>query len=486
MRWLADVVYVLVGLAYAPIAVYQAVFFGKNRRGWGERFGRVAVRAPGTPRIWLHAVSLGEINATPRLVAALRARCPAFDIVLSTTTDTGYARAVQLYGAERVFRFPLDLSPVVSSVLRRVRPTMIVLVELEVWPNLVRMATRRGIPVVVVNGRLTRHSARRLGMLGGAVRSMFGDLAWVGAQDETIAARFRRLGAREDRVTVTSSLKWDSADVADRVDGDAALAGALGIAGDRPVWVCGSTGPGEEAMILRAYRTLLTQWSDASDAVGATGRSGEHRDASSHAPLLVIVPRKPERFDDVARLIDRAGFACVRRSDHPDDMPATPAPAQPVSCVILGDTMGELRKFYALARVVLIGRSLVPMGGSDPMEAAALGKPVVVGPHMDNFEVAVELLRDADAIRVVEDASALAGVIGALLRDAAAATAMGGRGRRVVREQQGATARTVAGLVGVLRARGVGGVDAVHDAGRAACCGASERARAATTARPTV
>src|SRR3990170_3037020 len=166
MRWLADIAYLLAGLVYLPLALYHALIVGKNRRGWGQRFGGVAVRDPRRPCIWIHAVSLGEINATPRLAAALRERLPGTDIVFSTTTDTGYARGVELYGADRVFRFPLDFSMVVARVLRRVRPTMIVLVELEAWYNLVRMATRRGIPVAVVNGRLTERSARRLGRLG--------------------------------------------------------------------------------------------------------------------------------------------------------------------------------------------------------------------------------------------------------------------------------------------------------------------------------
>ena len=159
MRWLADIAYLFAGLIYLPVALYHALILGKNRRGWRQRFGGVPTFDPTVPRIWIHAVSLGEINATPRLVAALRERLPETDVVFSTTTDTGYARAVQLYGADCVFRFPLDSSLVVSRVLRRVRPTMIVLVELEVWYNLVRIAARRGIPVAIVNGRLTERSA---------------------------------------------------------------------------------------------------------------------------------------------------------------------------------------------------------------------------------------------------------------------------------------------------------------------------------------
>jgi 3-deoxy-D-manno-octulosonic-acid transferase len=445
MHWIADLVYLVAGIAYLPVALYNALVLRKNRRGWGQRFGGVPVRDPRRPRIWIHAVSLGEINATPRLAAALRERLPGTDIVFSTTTDTGYARGVEFYGADRVFRFPLDFSMVVARVLRRVRPTIIVLVELEVWYNLVRMATRRGIPVAVVNGRLTERSARRLRRLGPAARSMFADLAWVGAQDETIAGRFRSVGAPHDRVGVTSSLKWDSAAVTDRAGGADALAGALILDGSRPVWVCGSTGPGEEAMILDAYREVLSR-----------GKSVAHHVHGCPAnepgvPLLVIVPRKPERFDEVARLIVGAGFACVRRSLRPDGFAGAPCAD---SAVILGDTMGELRKFYSLADVVFVGRSLVPLGGSDPMEVAALGKPIVAGPHMENFESPVSVLRDAGAIRRVQSTGALASVIGELLGDATTREWMGAAARAVVLEHQGATQRTVDQLVRLMAEAG--------------------------------
>ena len=478
MRWLADIAYLLAGLIYLPIALYHALILGKNRRGWGQRFGGLPTFDPTVPRVWIHAVSLGEINATPRLVAALRERLPETDIVFSTTTDTGYARAVQLFGADRVFRFPLDFSPVVARILRRVRPTMIVLVELEVWYNLVQMATRRGIPVAVVNGRLTARSARRFRWLGSIGRSMFRDLTWVGAQDETIAARFRSLGVQGDRVEVTSSLKWDTAQATDRAEGADSLAVALGLDGSRRVWVCGSTGPGEEEMLLNAYRTIVRvcanqirerersdQQNHEVTRLGGQapprshGGSGAHRDAAAPgsdqpvaagpgsdctAPVLILVPRKPERFDEVARLIANVGFTCVRRSLRPD---GTRLATYSEGSVVLGDTMGELRKFYSLADVVFVGRSLVRLGGSDPMEVAALGKPIVTGPHMENFESPVSLLRGADAIRVVETADDLPSVIGELLADSSTRARLGAAAREVVLRNQGATQRTADRLV---------------------------------------
>lgn len=432
MRWLADLLYLLAGLLFLPFALYQAVFLKKNRSGWRQRFGKVPTFEPGRRRIWVHAVSLGEINATPALVAALKERLPEAEFVFSTTTDTGYARAVQHYGAERVFRFPLDFSLVVSRVLERVQPAMIVLVELEVWYNLVRMASARGIPVVVVNGRLTGRSHRRMKRVGAFVRPMFADLAWVGAQDEIIASRFISLGVPSDRVEVTGSLKWDSAQVTDTVAGAEALAEALGLTGAEPLWVCGSTGPGEEELILTAYRELMER--------------ARARKAGAVFPRLAIVPRKPERFDEVARLVEQRGFTCMRRSICPDSHTNKPEP----DAVILGDTMGELRKFYSLASVVFVGRTLVPLGGSDPMEVAALGKPILIGPRFENFELPARALLEAGAAKLVRTANDLVSAVGEVLSDSGEAKAMGERGRGAVLANQGATARTADRLGGLL------------------------------------
>ncbi|MCH9003383.1 MAG: 3-deoxy-D-manno-octulosonic acid transferase [Planctomycetes bacterium] len=443
MRWIVDFFYLLAGLAYLPIALYQMVIVGKNRRGWAERFGGVRSFDRDKPRIWLHAVSLGEVNCTPRLVSQLKEERPDYEIVVSTTTDTGFARAVQLYGRENVFRFPLDFSVVVSRVLERINPQAIVLVELEVWYNLVRMATRRGVPVMVVNGRLTERSAKRFRYIRALCRPMFSDLKWVGAQDEAIAARFQNLGVDPQRVEVTSSLKWDTAIVADHIEGEDELAAAMDIDRKRPLWVCGSTGPGEEAIILDAYRELLRGTKTISQGKQSTSPGDDE------APLLTIVPRKPERFAEVARLIGRAGFVCVRRSErqdgHRNGSPKNPS-------VLLGDTMGELRKFYSLADVVLVGRSLVPMGGSDPIEVAALGKPIIVGPHTSNFRLPVEALAARDAIRQLADGSELAAAVASLLADPGVRRELGARAREVVLSHQGATQRTIDGIIRVLDA----------------------------------
>jgi 3-deoxy-D-manno-octulosonic-acid transferase len=245
------------------------------------------------------------------------------------------------------------------------------------------------------------------------------------------------VGVLPERLSITGSLKWDTAQIADRIDGADKLADTLGIERGKPLWVCGSTGPGEESMILEAYKRV--------------------READPHV-TLAIVPRKPERFGQVADLIRQAGFDCVRRSEHPDaapgaatrgDRPASPSGSTPR--VILGDTMGELRKLYSLADAVFVGRSLVPLGGSDPMEVAALAKPVVVGPYMDNFQTPVARLKAVDAIRIVRSPNELADEIARICGDAPCVARLGNAARRVVQDNQGATARTADALIALCR-----------------------------------
>ena len=432
MRLILDALYLVMGLTYLPFLIYQMVFLKKNRRGWRQRFGGVPRRTDRRPAIWIHAVSLGEVNATRQMVAALEERLPQFETVLSVTTDTGHAAARRLYPGRTVFRYPLDFSFVVARALRRIRPAAIVLMELEVWPNLIAMAAARGIPVCIANGRVTEErSMRRFRRtpLRGMARRMFSRIGWVGAQSVAYAERFVELGAPRDRVAVTGSMKFDTADVCDRVDGDADLAAAMGIDRSRPLIVAGSTGPGEEAPLLESYRKILDTHGNAQ---------------------LAIIPRKPERFEEVARTIEAAGFSCRRRSRHPDGAPTSP-PGTPRT-LFLGDTMGELRKFYSLASVVFVGRTLVPLGGSDLMEIAALARPMCFGPHVENFaDIAGELLRENAAVQIA-DVAELDAAIGSLLADNQRATDIGRRARQVVEKNRGATQQTVEAIVHLLGA----------------------------------
>ncbi len=420
---LMDLLYLPAALLYLPVLLYQMLVQKKNRRGWLQRFGRVERRELNRPCVWIHAVSLGEINAARPFVEQIVRRLPSHDVAISATTDTGYASACRLYPSALVFRYPLDFSWVVRRVLRRIRPSAIVLMELEVWPNLITLTHRRGIPICIANGRVTEHRSMRgfrLPVLRGIARRMFSRIAWIAAQDATYAARFIELGAPKDRVFVTGSTKFDAAAISDRVEGDELVAGEMGIDRKRPLVVAGSTGPGEEEMLLAAYGAMVKESADLQ---------------------LAIVPRRPERFEEVARLIESKGYRCRRRSHRDEGSGQTSGDSHRV--VFLGDTMGELRKFYSLADVVFVGRTLVPLGGSDLMEIAGLGRPMCHGPYVENFADIAESLRSANAAVRIDNAAQLSSVLGGLLADPAAAKAMGLRAQDVVKRNLGASGKTV-------------------------------------------
>lgn len=408
----------------------------RERMGVGLE-GIRADEAGGTT-VMVHAVALGEINATRTLVGALLEEGGGGErglrVVVSVTTTTGYARAKELYGGNprvRVVRYPLDFSWAVGRVLDACRPDVVVLMELELWPNFVRSCRKRGVPVMLVNGRLTEHSRRRYGWIGPVAKRMLRSLEVVCVQDEVYRERFVSLGAVAEKVVVTGTMKFDTAQllVAPEVVGK--LAGAVGIGeGDR-VLVAGSTGPGEEEILLRVYAEMVGKYAGLK---------------------MVLVPRKPERFEEVAGLIRGSGFAMVRRSSG--ERVEGNGGGGGKGCVVLGDTMGELRAFYALGEVVVVGRSLVDLGpkqhGSDMLEPAALGKPVVVGKWTGNFADAMHLLRRNGAVVEVGGEGELREALGRLLGSEEERKRVGEAGRRTVEEGKGATRRHVERVMGVL------------------------------------
>ncbi len=428
---LLDIIYILLMVLLTPFVLYRMIAKGRYRSGWKERFGFVPPRSSDQPCIWIHAVSLGEINAIGTLVKQLRKSLPQYEIVISSTTDTGIARAKKLYSlSHQVFFFPLDFSFAVRRAFQRLRPRLCVLMELELWHNFSVIAQKHNIPLVIANGRIS--SAKgfpRYKKIAPLARPMFRRLALVLAQDETYAERFRFLGTSAEKVKVVGLLKYDTSEVTDKVVGVDELARSLNLSPDQMLWVGGSTGPGEEQIILDSFQQLIQK-------------------KALKKLRLIIVPRKPERFDEVAKLIESRGHRLLRYSR------IKTGKYQPTDdddqAVILGDTLGDLRKFYNLARVIFVGRSLVPMGGSDMMEAAALAKPVVVGPYTENFMETIQKLTADGAVEIVADGRQLTEVTKKLLLDKTVAHQMAQNARQVIVDNKGATARSVEQIVKLL------------------------------------
>jgi len=435
-----DLLYAIGALVSSPVLAFGLLRTGKWRTDWRGRFGRAPRLPPDTrPTLLLHGVSVGEINATRALVTRLdQSDGLPVRVVISATTNTGFDRAKELYGSNHsVVRFPFDFSWMVGRFLDRLHPSVVALMELEVWPNLAQECGRRGIPLVVINGRLSDSSFGTYRWARRWVRPMFRELAAVAAQTEEYARRFRELGTPPEKVTVTDTMKWDTVKLVDEVEGAAELANALGIDPARPLVVAGSTGPGEEELLIRTK----------GDGV-----------------QLLLVPRKPERFEEVARLAPEM----VRRSERPDG--SSPPGGEAPRDLFLLDTMGELTKAYALADVAVVGRSFVPLGGSDPIEPIALGKPTLIGPRHDNFREVVAALEETGGLTITDDPMPAAQK---LLEDPVGAKAMAEAGRSVVRRRQGATDRHAALLRGFLAGEGArpgpgggspGSVDAAEEA----------------------
>jgi len=382
------------------------------RRHWRERWGRSRLDTS-RPLIWLHAVSVGETRAAAPLVEALLARHPGCGLLLTHATPTGRAAGAELFAARYGPRFqqaylPYDLPPLVAAFLARARPVLGVIMETEVWPNLFAACARRGVPLYLVNARLSERSARGYARLAGLTRAALAQLSGVAAQGEADATRLRALGAAA--VTVTGNLKFDVTPPATAVTHAAALRARLP---GRFVVLAASTREGEEALILPALAGLAIL-----------------------ECLLLIVPRHPQRFAAVADLVTQRGLACARRSE--------PGTVKPEVRVMLGDSMGEMAMYYAVSDVAFIGGSLLPLGGQNLIEAAAAGRPILIGPHTWNFaEVASAAIAAGAAMRVA-DADALATAVTALYRDPARRARMSAAGLAFSAAHRGATERVMA------------------------------------------
>jgi len=429
MLTLYSLALLLVLVAGSPWWLLRMVTSGKYREGLAERLGRVPKRVRralgGEQRIWVHAVSVGEVVAASRLVEELDRQlnegagpnAGAWRVMVSTTTRTGQALARERFGAERVFYFPLDFGWAVRAWLRAIRPRMLVLAETEFWPRVLAECRRAGIPVAVVNARISDRSWPRYRRLAPLWRRILRGISVALAQSELDAGRLRALGVTN--VQVTGNLKFDV-----RVAQPAAVTTLLrnNLSPGAKVLVCGSTLAGEEEWLL---------------------------DALPAETVTILAPRHPERFGEVADLLERRGARWGRRSTWA----SAPEPIEP-GMVFLLDSIGELASVYSLATAAFVGGSLVAAGGHNPLEAAQFGVPVAMGTSTENFRGIVETLRARQAILLVERAQLRSGLTEVLSRSAEM-QAMGTRGREVFENEAGATERSVRTLLAVLRAESV-------------------------------
>ncbi len=419
---------VLAAVAASPWLIYQAVRYRKYVGSLAQRLGYLPVsfNIDAEPSIWIHAVSVGELLTARPLIVALRARHPRLRVFLSTTTMSAQQLA-RRGGLEvdAVFYFPFDLGVVVRRTLDLVKPRMFLMMETEIWPNLLRECRRRGVKTAVVNGRLSARSFPRYRRARGFFRHVLADIDCFCVQSDESARRFAEIGAEPDRIAVTGSLKFDSLEPA----GAPSHAGPrervlryFRFGPTRPVLVAGSTMKGEEAVVLRAFRRLKS---------------------TMPAAVLVLAPRHPERFDEVARLAEQEGFRTMRRSELAID-------AEPRADVIVLDTIGELATVYLVGTVVFVGGSLVPTGGHNVLEPAVHGRPVLFGPHMHNFaEIAAAFVANGAGVQVGSDGEFEEQVL-SLMSDSVRRARLGAAARALVDANRGAKDKTLAALDALL------------------------------------
>ena len=420
MYFLYSLTTLLVLLALSPYFVYQALRHHKYVGSLKQRLGYlpVALNLDGEDSIWVHAVSVGEVLAARLLVSDLRRQYPGLRVFLSATTRTGQELArSQVTDVDGVFYFPFDWTFTVRRTLDIVKPRLFVMIETEIWPNLLRECRRRGIRTMLVNGRISYRSFPRYLLVKPMFRRVLRDIDRFCVQGEDMARRLVQLGAGRDRITVTGSLKFDSLESAPVIPrGQERLLRFFRLAPHRQVLVAGSTLKGEEEAVIRAFNHLRA-------------RGGN--------PLLVLAARRPERFDDVERLCRQEGLATIRRSNLPID-------AEPREDAVVLDTIGELAELYQIATVVFVGGSLVAAGGHNILEPAFYGKPIVFGPHMENFAEIADTFLANDAAIQVQSPHELDEAIISLMGDPVRRARLGAAARALIDANRGAKEKTVA------------------------------------------
>jgi len=433
-----SILIVLFFILTSPYLLYQAVRYRKYVTSLRQRLGYLPLsfNLDGDDSIWIHAVSVGEVLTARALLPELRERYPRLRIFLSTTTMTGQDIARNnLQYVDEVFYFPFDLRFIVRRTLRLVRPKLFIVMETEIWPNLLRACREAGVKTVLVNGRISSRSYPRYRMARSFFRVVLSHVDRFCMQSAESARRIVEIGADPSRVVVTGSLKFDSLDIPG-APGTAADRGRnrvlryFRVATDRPVVMAASTLKGEEEPVFEAFQRIRATRSNA---------------------LLIIAPRKPERFDDVERIARRAGWDVVRRSELRVD-------AEPRNDVIVLDTIGELAQLYQIGTVVFVGGSLVDAGGHNILEPAVFGKPIVFGPHMENFAEIAQAFLDQGAAVQVRNGRELEAALLALLGDPVRRASLGAAARALVEANRGARAKSLSAMAQLLPPENAGNV----------------------------
>lgn len=417
-RWLLNVAYLCAIMIALPAILWVAWRTGKYREGFRAKIlGRVRSRVGTRYSVWIHAVSVGEVNLVGVLAKELQRRHPKWEICISTTTKTGYDLACKKYRRNcAVFYCPMDFTWAVKRAVRRIRPDMVLLAELELWPNLIATAKESGAKIAIFNGRLSENSFRGYRRVRGLIRSTMQNVDLIAAQDEATAERFAAIGANPESIRVSGSLKYDGAETDRNNPRTESLRTLSGWGDESTVWLAGSTQEPEEAICLNAFKEL-------------------HKD---HPELkLIIVPRHPERFDEVAELLNESGLAWHRRTELDSAIGA-----EGEASVLLIDTVGELGAWWGVADIGFVGGSFGDRGGQNMIEPAAYGVATCFGPNTRNFRDIVAALLAADGARVVQTPGELEAFIASCLEMPAGAEALGLRAKEFVASQLGATERT--------------------------------------------
>jgi 3-deoxy-D-manno-octulosonic-acid transferase len=439
MGYVLNLLYLAAILVAFPWLLYQRLRHGKYREGWQAKLlGVVPDRKGNRPCAWFHAVSVGEVILLEPILNRWRQRHPDWDCVISTTTQTGYALAKKKYAATLTTRYspltifycPLDFTWAVRRAIHRIRPNLLVLTELELWPNLIAAAKRHGAKVAVINGRLSEKSFRGYRRFGRLIASLLRSIDLLAVQNEEYKERFLALGAAPAAVTISGSIKFDGARTERHNEQTQALASLAGIEPDDIVFLAGSTQEPEEELALNVYRRLAHEFPKL---------------------RLILVPRHPERFNDVAALLNGSGACWQQRSTLSTGHRPLATGSRPR--ILLIDAVGELAAWWGTAQIAFVGGSLTRRGGQNMIEPAAYGAAVCFGPNTWNFSDVVQLLLSHQAAAVVHNEAELEAFVRRCVMERGFASSLGSQAKDLVLKQQGAANRTVELLNGLIEAQ---------------------------------